>query len=410
MKNFASTPTLQPAVAKTNGTTLFPTAYPQPRTKPRAIPFNQPSTEGQELEFMEEAVRKGQLCGNGPFMGLCQTWIESMLGVGKALLTTSCTDALEMSAILLNIKPGDEVILPSFTFVSTANAFVLHGARPVFADIRPDTLNLDEKGLESLIGPRTRAVVAVHYAGVGCEMEALQSIVDKWRLVLIEDNAHGFLGQYRDRFLSTFGALSTLSFHETKNFTCGEGGALLINDESFFERAEIIREKGTNRKLFLDGQVDAYTWVDVGSSFLPSDLLAAFLYAQLLASGVIQAKRRNVWNYYHDHLRGWALEHQVRVPSPPSHCEQSWHMFYLMMPTPESRRRLIAHLKSQGIQAVFHYLPLHLSKMGQKFGGRPGMCPVAEWASERLVRLPFHNNLSETDQERIVEAVREFRP
>lgn len=380
------------------------------KTVEKPIPFNRPSTEGQELEFMEKSVRNGHLSGDGPFMRSCQSWIESTLGVGKALLTTSCTDALEMSAILLKIKPGDEVILPSFTFVSTANAFVLHGARPVFADIRADTLNLDEEKLEQLVGPRTRAVVAVHYAGVGCEMDALQSLVDRFRLVLIEDNAHGFLGQYRNRFLGTFGALSTVSFHETKNFTCGEGGALMINDEAFFERAEIIREKGTNRKLFLDGQVDAYTWVDVGSSYLPSDLLAAFLYAQFLVSQKIQAKRQGVWKSYRQNLQDWAIDNQVCLPSVPVHCEQSWHMFYLMMPTPESRRRLILHLKSRGIQAVFHYLPLHLSKMGQQFGGRPGMCPVAEWASERLVRLPFHNNLSKSDQSRIIAAVREFRP
>ncbi|HWQ91846.1 MAG TPA: dTDP-4-amino-4,6-dideoxygalactose transaminase, partial [Clostridia bacterium] len=255
---------------------------------------------------MLEAVRTGHISGDGPFTQHCQAWLETTLGTPKALLTTSCTDALEMAAILLELQPGDEVIVPSFTFVSTANAFALHGARPVFCDIRPDTLNLDETQLAALLGPRTRAVVLVHYGGVGCEMNPIQQLLERHPAVLIEDNAHGLLGHHRGRPLGTFGALATLSFHETKNFTCGEGGALLINDERYIERAEIIREKGTNRTRFFRGQVDKYTWHDVGSSYLPSDLLAAFLYAQLLAADQIQAERRRIWEFYATHLQDWA--------------------------------------------------------------------------------------------------------
>lgn len=386
-----------------------PEAWKQPGQR-IAIPFNQPSFAGDELDLLAEAVENGHLSGDGPFTHKCHAWLESVLGVKKALLTTSCTDALELAALLLDLQPGDEVILPSFTFVSTANAFVLRGARPVFADVRPDTFNLDESLLPELITPRTKAIVPVHYAGVGCEMDALQQVAARCHLAIVEDNAHGLLGRYRDQFLGTFGGLATLSFHETKNFTCGEGGALLINDDHYTERAEILREKGTNRARFFRGQTDKYTWVDVGSSFLPSDLLAAVLFAQFRASQIIQSRRRRLWNYYFTHLQEWAHQHGVRLPVVPAHCQQAYHLFHLLMPTPAARDRFIAHLKSREILSVFHYLPLHLSEMGRRLGGAPGQCPVTEQTSQRIVRLPFFNDLTEPEQEYVVDAVQEFVP
>ena len=314
-----------------------------------------------------------------------------------------------MAALLLDIEPGDEVIIPSFTFVSTVNAFVLRGARPVFADIRPDTLNLDERQLERLITPRTRAIVLVHYAGVGCEMDAILETAGQHGIAVVEDNAHGLFGKYKGRYLGTFGCLATQSFHETKNFTCGEGGALLINDPRYVERAEIIREKGTNRSRFFRGQVDRYTWVDIGSSYLLSDLLAAFLYAELEAREEIQTKRRRIWHYYQDHLHEWAVAQGITLPIVPTNCEQPYHMFYLLTPSLDYRQALIAHLRLHGILSVFHYLPLHLSEMGRKLGGRPGDCPVTEDLSNRLLRLPFFNDLEEADQERVCHAIKDFR-
>jgi dTDP-4-amino-4,6-dideoxygalactose transaminase len=313
-----------------------------------------------------------------------------------------------MAALLLDIQPGDEVIIPSFTFVSTVNAFVLRGAHPVFIDIRPDTLNLDESQLEDLITPRTRAIVPVHYAGVGCEMDTIGAIAAKHNIPIVEDNAHGLFGKYKGKHLGTFGAFATQSFHETKNVTCGEGGALIINEPDYIERAEIIREKGTNRSRFFRGQVDKYTWVDVGSSYLPSDILAAFLYAQLEAREEIQLNRRKIWEYYYLHLMTWAEENGVRLPVVPDYCEQSYHMFYLILPSLEYRQALIEHLKSRGILSVFHYLPLHLSDMGRHFGGMEGDCPVTEVVGDRLLRLPFYNDFSEPDQARVVEAIKEF--
>jgi dTDP-4-amino-4,6-dideoxygalactose transaminase len=314
-----------------------------------------------------------------------------------------------MAALLLDIQPGDEVIVPNFTFVSTVNAFVLRGARPVFADIRPDTFNLDETQLERLITPRTRAVVPVHYAGVGCEMDAILEIAGRYGIDVVEDNAHGLFGKYKGRYLGTFGCLATQSFHETKNFTCGEGGALLINDPQYIERAEIIREKGTNRSRFFRGQVDKYTWVDIGSSYLPSDILAAFLYAQLEAREEIQARRRDIWHTYYDHLQEWATAHDVRLPIVPAHCDQSYHMFYVLLPCLKKRQALIDHLKGHGILSVFHYLPLHLSDMGRRFGGQPGDCPVTENVSDRLLRLPFYNDFSPEQQQYVIRKMREFR-
>ncbi len=358
---------------------------------------------------MQQAVVDGKLSGDGQFTQKCHALLENQLGVGKALLTTSCTHALEMAAILLEIKPGDEVIIPSFTFVSAANAFVLRGARPVFADIRADTLNLDETKLERLITPRTKAIVVVHYAGVGCEMDAVLELASRHGVPVVEDNAHGLLGKYKERYLGTMGCLATLSFHETKNFTCGEGGALLINDPRYVERAEIIREKGTQRSRFFRGEVDKYTWMDIGSSYLPSEILAAFLYAQLEAREVIQSTRKRIWTYYYEHLKDWARDRNVRLPAVPSHCEQPYHMFYLLVSSLAERQALIAHLSACEINSVFHYLPLHLSSMGRGFAGREGDCPVTEDVSDRLVRLPFYNELTEADQTRVVAALKGFR-
>lgn len=370
-----------------------------------SIPFNRAALAGAEFEYMREAIENGHISGDGPFTKKCQALLEQTLGVPKVLLTTSCTHALEMAALLLDLRPGDEVIVPSFTFVSTVNAFVVHGARPVFADIRPDTLNLDESQLERLITPRTKAIVPVHYAGVGCEMDAILDIAGRHGIAVVEDNAHGLFGKYRGRYLGTFGCMATQSFHETKNITCGEGGAILINDPKYDERAEIIREKGTNRSRFFRGQVDKYTWVDVGSSYLPSDILAAFLYAQLEARESIQDRRRRIWEYYAEHLKDWARASGVRLPIVPEDCEQPYHMFYLMLPNLSVRQALIEHLKDRGIMSVFHYQPLHLSEMGSRFGGKPGDCPIAEHVSDRLLRLPYFNGLTEGHQARVVRQI-----
>lgn len=372
------------------------------------IPFNRPCRTGLEERYMREALDSGHISGDGAFTKRCHALLNEALGSAGVLLTTSCTHALEMAALLLDLSPGDEVVVPSFTFVSTANAFALHGARPVFVDVRPDTLNLDERLFERAISPRTRAVVPVHYAGVGCAMDAILEVAGRHGLAVVEDNAHGLFGSYRGRPLGSFGRLSTLSFHETKNFSCGEGGALVLNDASLLERAEIVREKGTNRSRFFRGQVDKYTWVDLGSSFLPSDLLAAYLYAQLEARETVIAKRRAVFEFYSRALGAWAGEHGVRLPVVPAECGTSFHMFHVLLPSLRVRQALIDHLKAAGILAVFHYLPLHLSPMGMKFGGKKGDCPVTEDVSDRLLRLPFYNDLSEADLERIVAALTSF--
>jgi dTDP-4-amino-4,6-dideoxygalactose transaminase len=374
----------------------------------KSIPFNRASLNGNEFSYIAEALEAGHISGDGRFSKKCHAFLERELGVSKALLTTSCTDALEMVALLLNIQSADEVIVPSFTFVSTVNAFVMRGARPVFCDIRADTLNLDEQKVESLITPRTKAIIAVHYAGVGCEIDSILALGEKLGVAVVEDNAHGLFGKFRGKYLGTFGCLATQSFHETKNFTCGEGGALLINDSRYIERAEILREKGTNRSRFFRGQVDKYTWVDVGSSYLPSDVLAAFLYAQFEHRDQIQQRRRRIWEYYHEHLVEWAGKNGVGLPFVPAYCEQAWHMFYMLMPSFEVREALIAHLKALEILSVFHYLPLHLSEMGQRFGGKEAHCPVTECVSNRLIRLPFYNELNLADQERVLSAILEF--
>jgi len=372
------------------------------------VDFNRPITVGNEFEYMRQAVDNGHISGDGPFTKKCHAFLENELGVAKALLTTSCTHALEMSAFLLDIRPGDEVIIPDFTFVSTVNAFVLRGAVPVFLDVRADTLNLDESKLEAALTPRTRAIVPVHYAGVACEMDSIMDIANGRKVAVVEDNAHGLFGKYKDKYLGTFGSLASQSFHETKNFSCGEGGALLINDPRLVERAEIIREKGTNRSRFFRGQVDKYTWVDIGSSYLPSDILAAFLYAQFEQREKIHSHRRRVWEMYQVGLEDWAEANGVQLPLIPPDREQAYHMFYMLLPDLELRQKLIAYLRERGIYSVFHYLPLHLSDMGRKFGARPGDCPVTEQVSNRLVRLPFHNALTGNDQELVIEALREF--
>lgn len=372
------------------------------------IPFNQSSLLGRELEHIFRTMTIGQIAGDQTFSKKCHAFLEQALGVKRALVTTSCTHALEMCALLLDIKPGDEVIVPSFTFVSTANAFALRGARIIFSDIRPDTFNLDESRLKDLISPRTKAVVPIHYAGVGCEMDSICSIAARHGVAVVEDNAHGLFGKFRDRWLGTFGALATQSFHETKNITCGEGGAILINDSSFLERAEIIREKGTNRSRFFRGQVDKYSWVDIGSSYVMSDVLAAFLYAQLEVWQTIQARRKKLWEYYDHHLRTWAEARGIGCPTVPAHCDQSYHMYYLKVPTLEQRQGLIACLRAHGITSVFHYVPLHDSEMGLKFGARPGQCPVSEDVSRRLIRLPFYNSLEHADQDRVIHAVKGY--
>jgi len=373
------------------------------------IDFNKPTLIGNELQYITEAFNNSHVSGDGPFSKKCQALLENTLGVPKVLLTSSCTHALEMAAILLDIKPGDEVILPSFTFVTTVNAFVLRGAKPVFVDIHPDTLNLNEALLEEKITARTRAIIPVHYAGVGCEMDTIQEIANRHSLPIVEDNAHGLFGKYKGKKLGSFGVLATQSFHETKNFSCGEGGALLINNMAFSERAEIIREKGTNRSRFFRGMVDKYTWVDIGSSYILSDILAAVLYAQLEQKDLIQNKRKAIWTRYFTHLQDWAANQGVQLPYIPSHCEQTYHMFYIVLPSLKARQDLMQYLREKEIISVFHYQPLHLSDMGKHFGGKEGDLPVTERMGDCLLRLPFYNALSESDQNRVIDALVGFK-
>ena len=377
---------------------------------PLRVPFNRVSPIGRELDYVRMAIDGGHISGNGPFTAKCEALLQRQLGSRRALLTTSCTHALEMAALLLDLTPGDEVILPSFTFVSTANAFVVRGARPVFVDVRDDTLNLDERLLERAITPRTRAIVVVHYAGVACEMERILVIAGARGIPVVEDNAHGLLGTYRDRWLGTLGSLAALSFHETKNFSCGEGGALLINDPRLVERAEVVREKGTDRSRFLRGEVDKYTWVDIGSSYVLSDMQAAFLLGQLEARDEIQAKRRTVFERYEASLSDWCRSAGIRTLKAPAGSQHPSHMFYLRLPSIEDRTALIASLRRAGILAVSHYVPLHTSRMGRGFGYREGDLPVTEAAAGTLVRLPMFATLSEPDQWEVIEAARQWRP
>jgi dTDP-4-amino-4,6-dideoxygalactose transaminase len=377
-------------------------------TQHSIIPFNKPSLVGDELRYVSEALSGTHISGDGPFTKKCHAFLERELGVSKALLTTSCTHALEMSALLLDIQPGDEVILAPFTFVSTVNAFVLRGAKPVFVDIRRDSLNLDERLLEEKITARTRALLLVHYAGVACEMDVICDIAARYEVPIVEDNAHGLFARYRGRLLGTFGCLATQSFHETKNFSCGEGGALLINDPAFIERAEVIREKGTNRSRFFRGQVDKYSWVDLGSSYLPSDILAAVLFGQFERKEQIQTKRRQIWKTYHADLTKWCDREDVGLPVVPAHCDQPYHMFYILLRSLEHRQALIKHLRERNIYAAFHYLPLHLSEYARRWAGQAGDYPVTEQISDRLLRLPFFYSLAGAEQARVIEAICSF--
>jgi dTDP-4-amino-4,6-dideoxygalactose transaminase len=374
-----------------------------------SIPFNRPCLVGTEYRYIAEAIANGHASGDGPFTKKCHYLLEQQLAATKALLTTSCTHALEMAALLLDCGPDDEIIVPSFTFVSTANAFALRGSRIVFCDVRPDTLNLDETRLESLISAKTKAIVPVHYAGVPCAMDRIMDIAARNGIHVVEDNAHALFARFRNRYTGTFGCLAAQSFHETKNFTCGEGGALIINDLKLVERAIVIRDKGTNRNQFFRGMIDKYTWTDIGSSYLPSDLLAAFLYAQLEARDLIQEKRKRVWNLYRERLTGWAEETGASLPVIPPDCEQAYHMFYVMLPSSDYRDGVISHLKRNGILSVFHYVPLHLSTAGKRFAARESVCPVSEEMSARLLRLPFYNDITADEQERVVSALVSYR-
>lgn len=372
------------------------------------IPFNRPWLTGRESGFLKELEEFGHFSGDGPFTKRCQALLERELGVARVLLTTSGTHALELAAMLLDLNDGDEVILPSFTFPSTANAFVLRGARPVFVDVRDDTLNIDEGLIMDHVTERTRAIVPVHYAGVACEMDQVMAAAERYGVVVVEDNALGLFSRYRGRALGTFGELAAQSFHETKSFSCGEGGALFLNDGRLVERAEILSEKGTNRSRFFRGQVDKYTWVDIGSSYLLSDVLAAFLWAQLEERENIIAMRRAIWLRYAQGLASWAKEFGVKLPTIPHHCEVVPAMFYMLMPSEATRARLIDTLKLQSILSTFHYVPLHLAPMGVKFGYVPGALPITEDVNRRVLRLPFYNGLSRSDQDRVIDSVLAF--
>ena len=374
------------------------------------IPFNRADIGKHDIELLSESISAGHISGNGPFTKRAEEQITKTLGNERTLLTTSCTHALEMSALLLGLKPGDEVIVPAFTFVSTASAFMLYGAKQVFVDVRKDTLNIDLDQAEAAITPRTRAICVVHYGGVACEMDRLTKLAKDHNLILIEDNAHGLFAKYRGKYLGTFGALATQSFHETKNITCGEGGALVINDASLAERAEILREKGTDRTKFLRGQVDKYTWVDVGSSWVISDLLAAILFGQLSRADEIYTQRMNIWNRYHNELQTWAAKHDVTLPTVPEGCEHTGHVYHLRFQHGVQRDKFIEHLKQLGIYAVFHYQPLHLSTVGRTLGGQDGQFPVTESAGDCLVRLPLFNSLTSDEQTFIIDSVKVFNP
>jgi dTDP-4-amino-4,6-dideoxygalactose transaminase len=353
------------------------------------IPFNKPHMTGKELWYVAQAHTAGHLAGDGEFTRLCHAWLEQTTGAGRALLTHSCTSALDMTALLAELGPGDEVIMPSYTFVSTANAFVLRGATPVFVDIRPDTLNLDENLLEAAITDRTRAIVPMHYAGVACEMDAIMDLAARHDLVVVEDAAQALLATYKGRQLGSIGHLGALSFHETKNIVCGEGGALLVNRPDLVERAEIVREKGTNRSKFFRGEVDKYSWVDVGSSFLPGDILAAFLWAQMEEAQAITQRRLQIWNTYHQWLEALEQDGLLRRPIVPAHCQHNAHMYYVLLPDEDTRTRVIEGLAADGIHAVFHYVPLHDSRAGRRFARASGSMGVTEDLSARLLRLPL---------------------
>lgn len=371
------------------------------------IPFNKPYMTGRELWYIAQAHANGHLSGDGVFTKKCHAWLQAHTGTRKALLTHSCTAALEMAAILAGIQPGDEIIMPSYTFVSTANAFVLRGGIPVFVDIRSDTLNIDEALIEAAVTPRTKAIVPVHYAGVACEMDTIMDIARRYKLLVIEDAAQGIMSTYKGRPLGTIGHMGAYSFHETKNIISGEGGALLINDESLAERAEIIREKGTNRSLFFRGQVDKYTWVDIGSSYLPGEVIAAFLWAQMEEAVSITEMRLNIWKQYHEALSEVEAKGLLRRPVVPAGCAHNAHMYYVLLDSIDTRTALIARLKSEGVNSVFHYVPLHSSPGGKEYGRVFGMLKNTEDYSDRLLRLPLWIGV-ENEVDSISEIIRNF--
>ncbi len=372
------------------------------------INFNVPPYTGKELEYIQKAVVNQKICGDGEFTKKCNEWLEEKTGTVKALLTTSCTHATELAAILAEIGPGDEVIMPAYTFVSTADAFVLRGAIPVFVDIRPDTMNIDEELIEAAITPKTKAIVPVHYAGVSCEMDRIMEIAKKYNLYVIEDAAQGIMSAYKGKALGTFGDFGCFSFHETKNFSMGEGGALLIRDEAMIEPAEIIREKGTNRAKYFRGQIDKYTWIDRGSSYLPSDMNAAYLYAQLELAEEITADRMATWNAYHEAFADLEEAGLIERPVIPAHCEHNAHMYYLKCKDIEERTRFIDYLKGEGVHAVFHYIPLHTAPAGQKYARFHGEDKYTTRESERLVRLPMYYGLKPEERAHIIATVRSF--
>jgi dTDP-4-amino-4,6-dideoxygalactose transaminase len=372
------------------------------------IPFNKPFIVGKELYYIAQAVQGGNLSGDGPFTKKCCAWMENTFNVKKTLLVHSGTAALEMAAILCNIGPGDEVILPSYTFVSTVNAFVLQGAKPVFVDIRPDTMNMDESKIEGLITSKTKVICPVHYGGVACEMDKIMQLAEKYDLLVVEDAAQGVNASYNDKYLGTIGHLGCYSFHETKNFISGEGGALAINDERFLERAEIIREKGTNRSQFFRGMVDKYTWVDVGSSYLASELTAAFLYAQFEEAEKITLKRNEIWKCYYDGLKDLEKNNQLRLPVIPAECKHNAHMFYIILKDLETRSKLIEYLKANGINTVFHYIPLHSAPKGIELCGKGISLPQTEEYADRLLRLPCYYELKTDEINYIVEEIKNF--
>ena len=372
------------------------------------IPFNKPCIVGLELIYVGQAVAGGHASGDGPFTRRAQKLMEDRFGARRVLLTTSCTAALEVAALLCDLGPGDEVILPSYTFVSTANAVVLRGVTPVFVDIRPDTLNIDERLIEAAITPRTRAIFPIHYAGVACEMDEIMAIAQRHGLLVVEDAAQGVFAKYKGQWLGTIGHMGCYSFHETKNFSCGEGGALVINDPSLEKRAEILREKGTNRSQFLRGQVDKYTWVDIGSSYVPSDMLAAFLVGQLENMEKITTRRGEIYDRYAGLLAPLVEDGLIQIPSTPQHCTTNYHMFYVLAADIDERTALIAHLRQAGILAVFHYVPLHSSPFAQSLGVRQTSLPVTDDASSRLLRLPMYFDLTDRDVAEIAGAVLDF--
>ena len=378
------------------------------KVKNKHIEFNEPSITKNEYDYIKDALNNKHLSASGIFTKKCNNLFEKKLGVKKSILTSSCTHALEAASFLININPKDEVIVPSFTFVSTANAFAIRGAKPVFIDIREDTLNMDEKLLKNLITENTKAIIPVHYAGVGCEMDVILKIARENNLIVIEDNAHGLFGKYNDKYLGTFGTFSTQSFHETKNISCGEGGALFLNDENYIKRAEIIMDKGTNRKQFSKNKVDKYSWVDFGSSFRLSDLNAAFLFGQLENLKQIQKKRKVIWHKYYTLLENWALKNDVKLPVVPRNCSSSYHIFHIIMPTKSLRNKLIIWLKTNNINSVFHYTPLHNSAMSINNGWDNYNCPVSTKVSERIIRLPMFYMLKIQDVQNVTKIILDF--